>query len=195
MDSPPYRFDSNWQIQFSTISANVISGCLSMVFAIASKASGPSTRLRPLSFTRYCYFRELLYDEGDDVYRCPNGKALALRTLYRSSNGLYWVYRAELSDCRQCTMRGICLCDSHREQGRRTLCNYFEAAVQSGRKRRNSSEYFQALRLRQIWCDPNFSQQPYARISRCSRPTGIFSSSCQEPHPYTDHHNPQKRSL
>ena len=25
---------------------------------------------------------------------------------------------------------------------------------------------------------PDFSQQPYARISRCSRPTGIFSSSC-----------------
>lgn len=99
------------------------------------------------------------YDESNDVYRCPNGKTLALRTLYRSSNGLYWVYRAELSDCRQCTMRGICLCDSHQEQGRRILRNYFEAAVQSGRERRNSPEYLQALRLRQIWCEGSFAAQ------------------------------------
>ena len=99
------------------------------------------------------------YEEDDDVYRCPNGKTLALRTLYRSSNGLYWVYRAELSDCRQCIMRGSCLCDSHQEQGRRILRNYFEAAVQSGRKRRNSPEYLQALRLRQIWCEGSFAAQ------------------------------------
>jgi len=56
------------------------------------------------------------YEEGDDVYRCSNGKVLALRPLYRSSSGLYWVYRAESSDCRQCTMRGNCLCDSHQGQ-------------------------------------------------------------------------------
>ena len=99
------------------------------------------------------------YVASDDVYHCANKKTLALRTLYRSSNGLYWVCQAELSDCRQCTMRGSCLCGSHQEQGRRILRNYFEAAVQSGRKRRNSPEYLQALRLRQIWCEGSFAAQ------------------------------------
>lgn len=107
------------------------------------------------------------YDEGDDVYRCPNGKVLTLRTLYRSSNGLYWVYWAELSDCRQCTMRGSCLCDSHQEQGRRILRNYFEAAVQSGRKCRNSPEYLQALRLRQIWCEGSLPHKTFSQFNSC----------------------------
>ena len=43
--------------------------------------------------------------------------------------------------------------------------------------------------------DPDFLQPQHTRISRCSHLTEIFSSSCQEPHPYTDHHNPQKHSL
>lgn len=55
----------------------------------------------------------------------------------------------ELSDCRQCAMRGVCLRDSRQEQGRRILRNYFEAAVQSGRKRSNSPKYLRALRLLQ----------------------------------------------
>lgn len=46
-------------------------------------------------------------------------------------------------------MRGVCLRDSRQEQGRRILRNYFEAAVQSGRKRSNSPEYLRALRLLQ----------------------------------------------
>ena len=101
------------------------------------------------------------YDEASDTYRCPNGKALPLRTLYRSSNGLHWVYRAEPSDCRQCPLRDSCLCDSHWEQGRRVLRNFFEDAVRIGRERRNTPEYVRALRLRQIWCEGTFAAQKW----------------------------------
>lgn len=102
------------------------------------------------------------YDENRDVYRCPNGKELSLRNLHRSSSGLYWVYQAKLSDCRQCSLREKCLCDSHQCLGRRILRNYFELAIQAGKKRRDSPEYSRALRLRQIWCEGSFAAQKHS---------------------------------
>lgn len=99
------------------------------------------------------------YEEAQDKYICPEGKELWLRTLHRSDNGLYWVYRAKASDCESCPKRDVCLCQSHKKQGRRILRNYFDADMHRAETLRITPEYNDAMKKRQIWCEGTFAAQ------------------------------------
>lgn len=99
------------------------------------------------------------YDPDADSYICPMGKALPLRTLERNRHGLYWVYRAKAVDCRHCPEYERCVSAGQKNQGRRIMINYFQAAKEAERQRRNTPEYKEALRLRQIWCEGTFAIQ------------------------------------
>lgn len=50
-----------------------------------------------------------LYDEGNDLYTCTDGKTLRPRNLERSVGGLHWMYYADGSDCPACPMRAQCV--------------------------------------------------------------------------------------
>lgn len=99
------------------------------------------------------------YDPDADSYTCPMGKVLPLRTLERNRHGLYWVYRAKAAECRQCPEYERCVSAGQRNQGRRLMINYFQTAKDAECQRRNTPEYREALRLRQIWCEGTFAIQ------------------------------------
>lgn len=104
---------------------------------------------------------DFCYDEADDCYICPNGKALHLNTLRRSSSGLHWVYSADRADCQACPIKKKCLSECRKKGARKLERSYFEPAVRQDLSRQTAPEYREALRLRQIWCEGTFAAQKW----------------------------------
>ena len=98
------------------------------------------------------------YDQGNDCFRCPNGKELTLTRVSRNAgSSLHWVYSARQADCQGCPMKERCLNKSLKDKARRLTRSVFEDASQKNLSQADSPEYRHALRLRQIWCEGTFA--------------------------------------
>jgi len=98
-----------------------------------------------------------IYDQSEDAFFCPNGKALTVRQLQRLEYGVYWEYRTDGKDCKGCPFREKCLSPS--QKYRRIQVNIFEDAVKSNHIRDGTAEHKEILDLRQIWCEGTFAMQ------------------------------------
>lgn len=101
------------------------------------------------------------YDAEKDVYRCPNGKELGVKGLYRSASGVYWEYWAEKTDCQSCPLRSKCLSEHDKRGARKLLDTYFRPSVRRDLARQGDPAYLDALRKRQIWCEGTFAAQKW----------------------------------
>lgn len=101
------------------------------------------------------------YDRENDLYRCPNGKALRLNTLHRSASGLYWLYSADKQDCQECPLREKCLSPDDRRGARKLEHSYFMPERRKNIDRKNTPAYRDALKKRQIWCEGTFAAQKW----------------------------------
>jgi hypothetical protein len=97
------------------------------------------------------------YDQDTDKFTCPNGKKLTMRQLQRTEYGVYWEYRADVKDCKDCLLRDKCLTSS--QSSRRIQVNIFEEAVKSNHARDGTAKHKEVLDLRQIWCEGTFAMQ------------------------------------
>lgn len=108
------------------------------------------------------YTRNLFaYDQVQDRYVCPAGKALTLRNVTRSAHGVGWLYRAEKKDCQSCPYRGDCLSKSRAKGGRELTRSFFAPAEARNKSRLDTAEYQQALKKRQIWSEGTFAAQKW----------------------------------
>lgn len=96
-----------------------------------------------------------IYDDNNDVYICPANKFLRYSS-YSKSKG-YKRYLAKFKDCRSCPYREKCIGKS--KHSRRIERHLHEEARQEQIKNVNTPEYHNAMKLRQIWCEGNFSHQ------------------------------------
>ncbi len=110
-----------------------------------------------VEFKRDTFF----YDSQRDVYRCPAGKELRIKGLYRSASGVYWEYWADRQDCQGCPLRAKCLSEYDKRGARKLLDTYFRPAVRRNLTRQNEPEYLDALRKRQVWCEGTFAAQKW----------------------------------
>ena len=110
-----------------------------------------------VEFKRDAFF----YDETQDLYRCPNGKELRVKGLYRSASGVYWEYWADRVDCQGCPLRAKCLSEKDKRGARKLLDTYFRPTVRKNLARQNEPDYLDALRKRQIWCEGTFAAQKW----------------------------------
>ena len=99
------------------------------------------------------------YEKEKDGYRCPNGKELRIKGLYRSASGVYWEYWADRKDDQNCPHRSKCLSENDKRGARKLLDTYFRPTVQRDLAKRNEPDYLDALRKRQIWCEGTFAAQ------------------------------------
>ena len=97
------------------------------------------------------------YDQDADIFTCPNGKSLKMRQLQRTEYGVYWEYRADVKDCKDCPLRDKCLTPS--KSYRHIQVNIFESAVNGNHIRDGTPEHKAILDLRQIWCEGTFAMQ------------------------------------
>lgn len=96
-----------------------------------------------------------IYDDNNDVYICPANKSLRYSS-YSKSKG-YKRYLAKFKDCRSCPYREKCIGKS--KHGRMIERHLHEESRQEQIKNVNTPEYHNAMKLRRIWCEGNFSHQ------------------------------------
>ena len=104
------------------------------------------------------YKREdFIYNREPDVFICPNGQSLTLRTLQRTETGVFREYRATQKVCASCPNRGRCLAPS--QKSRKIQVNIFQDIVDKHHAADGTPEYNAALEKRQIWCEGTFAAQ------------------------------------
>ena len=99
-----------------------------------------------------------VYDEENDLYRCPQGKELELRNLTRLSGGLRWVYHSKKADCDICPVRTECIGKCRTKHIER---NYFWKEIRADIDELETPLYQRALRKRQIWSEGTFAAQKW----------------------------------
>lgn len=99
-----------------------------------------------------------VYDEENDLYRCPQGKELELRNLTRLSGGLRWVYYSKKADCDICPVRTECIGKCRTKHIER---NYFWKEIRADIDKLETPLYQRALRKRQIWSEGTFAAQKW----------------------------------
>ena len=77
------------------------------------------------------------------------------------NSGLFWEYWAEKKDCGSCPLRQKCLNETDKAGARKLQDSYFKTAVQQHFFRQWESEYREALKQRQIWCEGTFAAQKW----------------------------------
>ena len=97
------------------------------------------------------------YDKEQDIYICPNEKALRLTYLLRSPSGLSLAYCPDKHDCLACPLHEQCM--TAKQRVRKVEHSYFRPSVEKNFSRQNEPEYADALRKRQIWCEGTFAAQ------------------------------------
>lgn len=95
------------------------------------------------------------YDSEKNIYLCPAGKELHHTTFNKRSRMKR--YQAKKKDCSNCPHREQCLGKS--KNPRMVERHLHEEAKQEQMKFAKTPEYYEALRLRKIWCEGNFAQQ------------------------------------
>lgn len=95
------------------------------------------------------------YDEETDTYRCPAGFILRFSS-YNLKTGRK-EYCCSVTNCRGCALRRQCISERSRRKLISRGLNTF--AYEKQQENNGTPEYYAALRLRQIWCEGNFSHQ------------------------------------
>ena len=129
-------------------------------------------RTKPVSKANYeedFNSNKFIYNEEKNVYICPAGKELKYSTFSKKNRTKR--YCAKTSDCRECPFKNQCLGKS--KNSRFIERNMHEEARREQVKNVNTPEYFSAMRLRQIWCEGNFSHQKERHNLRRTLKRGI----------------------
>ncbi len=113
--------------------------------------------------------KNFTYCETEDKIICPAGNELTFST-YRKKDRRKR-YSAGKSDCKECPHKNQCIGNS--KNPRNVDRSLHEEARSVQRKNLNSPEYNAAMRLRQIWCEGNFSHQKERHNLRRTRKRGI----------------------
>ena len=109
------------------------------------------------------------YDVDHDQYICPAGKSLKY-TSYHKGKG-YKRYAATQTDCQKCKYKEQCIGKS--QIGRQIGRHLHEEAKVTQMKFVGTQEYYDAMRLRKIWCEGNFSHQKEHHNLKRTRKRGI----------------------
>lgn len=109
------------------------------------------------------------YDEETDTYRCPAGCILKF-TSYRPRTGRM-EYSSSETDCRNCPLKSKCISVCSK---RKLISRGLNASAYAKQQENNgTSEYYKALRLRQVWCEGNFSHQKANHNLKRTRKRGL----------------------
>ena len=95
------------------------------------------------------------YDEKEDVYYCPRGCRIEYGNYNPQRAGK--AYYSKVKDCTNCPLKAKCIGENCKKKT--ILRNFNQAAYEIQCSENDTPEYYAAMRLRQIWCEGNFSHQ------------------------------------
>ena len=95
------------------------------------------------------------YNETSDSYCCPAGHTIPYKYYDPRQGGK--VYYSRDVVCRECPYRDKCI--SEKSKRKLILRKQNQTAYEIQCAKNDTPEYYAAMRLRQIWCEGNFSHQ------------------------------------
>ncbi len=101
--------------------------------------------------------KDFQYDEKDDRFICPGGKALPLHRLNRTINTVTKEYRCPKTECKDCPFRNRCI--GEKGSDKRIQVNIFEDVVKKNHEKDGTETHAKVLLLRQIWSEGSFAAQ------------------------------------
>lgn len=113
------------------------------------------------------------YDETTDTYCCPTGCILKYSGYNPRTGGKE--YRCSVADCQNCALRSKCI--SERSKRKLILRGLNTSSSEAQRQNNKIPEFYVALRLRQIWCEGNFSHQKENHNLGRTRKRGLGKAS------------------
>lgn len=117
----------------------------------------------------------------DDTYLCPNNCKLYYKSFLAGKGQK--IYKSVKSDCDLCSIKDKCIFGkaTHKEIHR----SYYRSAIEIQRRNVKTPRHLEIMRLRQIWCEGNFSHQKSNHNLTRTRKRGIakvqeqcFLSAC-----------------
>ena len=103
--------------------------------------------------TEFFSSQEFQYDAERDVYVCPAGKELRFDRPHSTERSRR--YRARAKDCNHCPLKAKCTTS---KQGRSLCRSVDEACLDRVRAYQSTEAYKKALRKRQVWVEPLFTE-------------------------------------
>ena len=101
--------------------------------------------------------KDFQYDEKDDRFICPGGKALPLHRLNRTMNTVTKEYLCPKTECKDCPFRNRCI--GEKGSDKRIQVNIFEDVVKKNHEKDGTETHAKVLLLRQIWSEGSFAAQ------------------------------------
>ncbi len=97
--------------------------------------------------------REFQYDPEQDIYTCPNGATLRLKTHVHAER--IKRYRADAATCNACPLKSNCTTSMH---GRILTRSFDESSLDRVRAYHATQAYQKAMRKRGVWVEPLFAE-------------------------------------
>ena len=113
------------------------------------------------------------YDEATDSYICPAGCIIPYKKFDPKFGSK--IYYSKCSDCKNCLYRDKCL--SKKSHHKLLQRKQTQTAYETQLKNNDTPEYCAAMRLRQIWCEGNFSHQKENHNLKRVRTRGLGKAS------------------
>ena len=113
------------------------------------------------------------YDEKEDVYYCPRGCRIEYGNYNPQRAGK--AYYSKVKDCTNCPHKAKCIGENCKKKT--ILRNFNQAAYEIQCSENDTPEYYAAMRLRQIWCEGNFSHQKANHNLKRVRTRGLGKAS------------------
>lgn len=107
------------------------------------------------------------YDEFSDCYFCPENKRIEYKGFHVGTG--YKKYSIHKKECAACPRKTDCALSSKRT----IIRGLHEKERQAQQKLVGTDDWREALRLRQIWCEGNFSRQKASHNLKFTRKRGI----------------------
>ena len=116
--------------------------------------------------------KDLIYDEQNDCFICPNSKLLTYSNVERSEYGeVSRLYRTKTKDCKNCTYYEKCIAPSKKQKNIRV--NVLEPFILKSRKLAETARFKELMRLRQIIAEGNHALQKEHHNLRFTRKRGL----------------------
>jgi transposase len=96
---------------------------------------------------------QFVYDTERDLYLCPQGHELPLRSRRKSEQ--VFIYGADPALCNACPVKTRCTTS---RSGRHIYRSFFHSQLDRAQAYRDTEAYKKALRKRQVWVEPLFAE-------------------------------------
>jgi transposase len=170
-----WRTCFRWRLWPDQVTGDTTYGTAEIITALEPQHIRPYVPLPDFDQrTEFFGQQDFRYDQGRDVYVCPNGAELAI--LPSGCRDQFKQYRAKASVCNACPLKARCTTSRH---GRKLSRHVAQEAFEWVRASHQTEAYQKAMRKRKVWVEPLFAEAKEWHGMRRFRLRRLWRVNCE----------------